>query len=390
MGKLNDSYYDAIVISDEIDTNHEGAVRIKILGITDNLKNEDQPFALPSVDYMMAVPTKGSYLKVSFDEGDINKPKYFAVSAQKSYLPQSYVEEYPNISVNNLGGDDYIQYHDRNNKNTLTVHPSNATLIWNNFGEIVLDSENAYNNTGTGANEEQGTKIHSVLTEASIDIFTCKPFGRGIAKRGSEYLSVAHISKATVDAINGTGAIENNTEDNQFEPSGVDTSIVNNLYDTSGNITGDVTFMRSPSIIEIDSNRQPKTILIGMSGNNDFVHIAKNIISKNTQLSVHYLVGKKEVPVESGSAGEDIDMSGGFAQFVELKNDATYGSNLKSKYNSTIKGNKNSISIMLIGNDYNLITQYQRNAINTIIEHVKYTYKLKTEDMIIQEPGYIG
>ena len=59
MTKLNDKYYDGIVVSDEVDPNHAGAVRTKIFGVTDELDDKDQPFAVPAVVNFSAVPTKG-------------------------------------------------------------------------------------------------------------------------------------------------------------------------------------------------------------------------------------------------------------------------------------------------------------------------------------------
>ena len=99
MGKLTDGYYDAIVISEDIDPKHAGAVRVKIYGVTDDLEKQHQPFAIPSAKSLMAVPTKGTLLRLEFDEGDVNKPKYFDFSAEKDYIPETYAADYPNIAV---------------------------------------------------------------------------------------------------------------------------------------------------------------------------------------------------------------------------------------------------------------------------------------------------
>ena len=70
MTKLNDKYYEGIVATDEVDPNHAGAVRIKISGVTDGLKKKELPWAIPSVVNLASVPTKGTLLEISFDEGD--------------------------------------------------------------------------------------------------------------------------------------------------------------------------------------------------------------------------------------------------------------------------------------------------------------------------------
>jgi len=392
MNRLMDFYYDGVVISNEIDPNHAGGVRVKILGVTDGLKDEDQPFAIPASTSSMAVPTKGSLLEIIFDEGDVNKPKYFGSSVEGRYLPREYVDGYPNIAMTNLGGDLFTMFHDRKNKNTLITHPSNSAMIWDDFGKITHDSVNGYDNAGLGANDNRGSRIHSVLTEATIDVATCTPFGRGSVSRGSEYMGITHISKGTVDAVNGTGGIDSNTDADPFEPSGVDTSQVNQLLDAEGNFAGEVTFIRSPSIIELNDERKPTTIIIGISGNEDFVLTSKTITDKNTQLSAHYVVGKSSRPPDTASQGSDGDNSGGFAQFVELKNDATFGNTIPSKRNILTKANKDAISIMLIGTDPSEFsrTAYQNNTINIIKEHVKQNFKITDQDFVIQDVGFLG
>lgn len=78
---LFQAYYDGVVISDDVDPNHAGAVRVKIVGVTDDFDDTDQPFVLPCANSFMAVPTKGSWLRVEFENGDINNGRYTHVSA---------------------------------------------------------------------------------------------------------------------------------------------------------------------------------------------------------------------------------------------------------------------------------------------------------------------
>ena len=383
MNILKDNYYDAVVISDEVDPNHAGAVRIRIFGITDELKKQEQPFAIPAVVNLSAVPTKGTLLQIVFDDGDINKPKYFNASAEKKYLPQSYVDNYPNVAVANLGGDLFMMFHHRTDKNSLVTHPSQSVILWDNFGTVTHDSEKGYDNAGRGANQQAGKKIHPVLTEATIDPFTCTPVGAGDANQGSEYFQVTHISKQTVDMINGQGNNNVINDKNEFEPSGIDTTVIKQLLNTNGNAVSEVTFMRTQSFIEINSDRKPTHFLIGTNGNEDFQKTAKRILNDNNLSSVHFLVGKNSIPPPAVSEGSEIDKFGGFAQFVELKNDAYGGNDMISTKNPLNRANKNAISIAVISNstDPNNWSQFQRNTINVIKTHVKQHFKLKDGDI---------
>lgn len=398
MNLLTDKYYEGVVVSDEVDPYHAGAVRVRIIGITDDLKPNQQPWAIPSIQNHSGVPTKGTVLEISFDEGDINKPKYFNFSTEKSYLPAAYVQNYPHVTVVNLGGDFFKMFHDRNSKNTLITHPSNSVIAWDNFGTVIHDSDNGYENSGQGAKEQTGQKIHPVLTEGTIDIFCCTPVGFGDAHQGSEYLKVTHISKSTVDLINGiAGSSEGDTDEDPLTPTGVDTSILNPLLDSNGNVSTEVTFIKTSSFIEAKAKRKPTHILIATSGTDDFIDISKNILDKNNQISSHYVIGKEATASASDSEGNpDINRSNGFIQFIDIKNDSYLGSKIPSPKEPnlfpSVKANKNAISIILIGTVAGEIlrTTYQQKTINIILEHVKKTYNLKSSDLIVTDIGMMS
>jgi len=219
MPKFTDRYYDGVVVSDDIDPNRAGAVRVRIIGITDELDPKDQPWAIPAISSFISVPTTGTFLEIVFDEGDIHKPKYFKSSAEKTYLPRGYVAGYPDVAVGNLGDDDFFMTHRRKNKDTIIEHPTRSNIYWDSFGRIVHDSELAYeenkDQAGTANEEIGGSRVLPVLTQGTVDIFTCRVFGAGeMAMQGSEYLFTAHISKDTVNKIYGlsTEAEQGNQE----------------------------------------------------------------------------------------------------------------------------------------------------------------------------------
>lgn len=378
--KLNDKYYDAIVVSDEIDPNHAGAVRAKILGVTDDLEPDFQPFVLPIVDRMQAVPTKGTYMIVIFEDGDINKGRYFHTSPEKNYLPDEYVSDYPNVAVCNLGGDFFHLVHNRRTKTTEITHPSNSKVSWVANGAIIHDSDKGYANSGYGAINTQGAKIHSVLTEATIDPFTCTPVGNNIANggayQGSEYLFVTHMAKATADSINGTGVDDFQTDADKSPAKEVGGAELETkaIYDVDGNAVDKVPFYPIESFIEVD-NKEARYILIVNSGNNDFIETSAKMVDPSNDLSVHYLIGRRgdTPPIDSSRDATEDEKSSGFIQFVDIKQDVHYASDRVMQNKIDSPANTGAVIVMLVGTGSGY-TDYQYDMINKIIQHVRYTF----------------
>jgi hypothetical protein len=352
--KLNNSLYDATVISAETDRTLSGAVRVSIIGVTDGIEDEVQPLALPALNNMMAVPTKGTHLKVYFEEGDVHQPVYLGVSPQTSFLPDEYRDNYPNVAVSNLGSDFFQKIHNRAEKSTRIEHDSNSIVTWDALGVITHDSEKGYENTGFGAKQNNGKPIQPVLTEGTIDIFTCTPFAGG-----SEYLKVTHISKASV-----LGTIErqqqlNATTTVSEEDTGFDAPVTKPL------LSGTVEFLQAKNSINI-SNRKVKIILIGNTGINDFSNSLNSIL--NSSVSAHYVIGK--------SSGELIQM-------IDLTKGGTFGS--KGIWNKETSINKITISVLLCGDGKSAFTPDQYNNLNSIVANARQQFGNEMEIVTIAE-----
>lgn len=389
MQRFNDTYYDAIVVNDDIDPTKSGAVRVKIIGITDELDIKDQPFAIPAVNLLTGVPTPGTYLEIRFDEGDIHKPKYFGASAEKTYLPNDYVNDgYPDIAVGNLGGDFFSMRHDRKKKDTLIQHPSDSDILWDSFGRISHDSEYAYeenaDQAGTANEEIGGSRVLPVLTQGTVDIFTCRVFGAGeMAMQGSEYLFTAHISKDTVNAIKGLTTDTTTETDINNEEVQVDVS------ETRKVLQQDVLWIKSPYNGKQRDVKNINTVVITYSGNNNFLDTTTIIglsgdVKGNGQ-SVHYIIGKSAYNAETngssvGTSDESIDnSSSGFLQAVDLDYEASwFGSDVKSKAEPKKSVHVNSVVILTVCKNLTELTTYQKDNINNIIEHVKNVIKKAT------------
>jgi len=380
MGKWTEKYYDAIVITDDVDPNHAGAVRVKILGVTDGLTDEQQPFALPSVNTIQAVPTKGTIMRVSFDDGDVNKPKYFQVSPEKQLLPIEYVSSYPNISVANLGGDFFNMTHDRAERNTIITHPSASRIQWDGKGRIAHDSDKGYANAGRKAYQDGGAKLHSVLTEATIDVFCCTPVGNNIddggAFQGSEYFFVTHISKSTVNAIKGVLDSDFNTQVENANDIGTESAATRELLNVDEIVVRNIEFVATESIV-VRADKEVRKIIIDYTGQNNFPAMGEQILDSNNKVSSHYLIGQQDgaSKIEGQNAPADTqsgaDLIKGFIQFAELNDDCYAGSNYPLIGQ---KDNEDTISIMLVS-DGLTFSDFQYASINQIIQNARVVFK---------------
>lgn len=397
MSKLLDKYYDAIVITDEVDPNKQGAVRVRIIGVTDGLADDEQPFAVPAVGTSSNIPYKGYHLKVEFDEGDPNRPKYTSMSAERNVYPQESVSGYPNVVVANLGGDFFNMVHDRKTKISAIQHPSNSKIIWNARGQVIHDSDKAYSNAGFGALNNAGVKIHSVLTEATIDIFCCTPVGNAVASggayQGSEYMFVSHIAKDTVDAIN---SMSNSDFDNTFDPveeTGENSEVLRDITDSSGNIIGSVDFIKTETFIQVGKEKVTAVIICN-SGNNDFISTVSSMLSGSNNGSVHYVIGtdagSPDLEARLDNGNKDTNITGGFVQLVELEDDATFASNAINPQ-SDESANKSSVIIMLIGDGTKTYSAYQYETINKVVNTVRFKFNEQAVEVLtVDELEFTG
>lgn len=369
---LDQRYYDAIVISDEIDPHHAGAVKVRIIGVTDDFDDKDQPTASPVVNSMMAVPTKGSYLRVEFEDGDINGGRYTHVSPDKNALPKEYVDQYPNVAVTNLGGDLFHMIHNRASRSTVITHPSLSQLTWDESGRITHDSDMGYGNAGFGAKNGSGSKIQPVLTGGTVDVFSCTAFG---STQGSEYLHVTHVSQNTVNTPPPT------------PPTTQDTSVLETGKTMPFN-GGEIEFLESPSRMK-SSSRSVDYLLIGITGDDNFVDSVSDYMNASNNLSVHYLVGKAQtgapevtsslaLPGGIRDADQELKTANGFVQFVDINDASMFAADYKYEGKSMSQG---CVSVMVVGTGELSIdpltptfTMYQYGMVSDILTHVRATF----------------
>lgn len=356
-GRLTFPYYYAQVVGSSVDPNRVGCVQARVSGVTDMWEDKFQPWFAPQLTTgMQQVPQKGHWLMVRFLDGDINQGMYYGVSQTKSFLPENFVGDYPDVAVLNMGESDYLYTHNRRTHISTIVNPgNNSGITWNDAGELTLESSNA--------SDEAGNSPVSVLTEATIDVFTCSPIGSpgtGI-RAGSEYLRVPHISKATIDALRGNGG-GMETVVKSVQDSEADGQETRQLEGTSGTYT--VPFMESPA----SKRRTRKTnrrIIIGTTGGSPLAAFLGTVTSDNSKTCAHYLVGLGDGEPDILSSLEDRARARnlGFIQCADIENDGTFGSDMRGKKNV------DAVSVIFYGDG--VLNAYQEGKLLDIVNHVK-------------------
>jgi hypothetical protein len=371
--KLPDVDYLGVVVQGSVDTMHRGAVKARILGVTEEFDDENQPYVYPAlVGGIQQVPQVGYYLRVRFEDGDINRGTYYGMSATPDVLPPEYADSYPDVAVGNLGEDGFFYTHNRQTHTTTIVNPgNNSGLIWDSAGFITYESSVAHAQAGQGAKEGAGSNTHHVLTEATIDIFTCMPVGgnrdnTGIGQ-GSEYLQISHISQSTVDAFNGQPPQDDTSKSPALSESLDDNLTYTDIVNKSGETVMKVPIERTDKMIQ-RSGKQVKRILVCHTEGECFPVMANKFTTTDT--NAHFLVGQREgTPEVLAENGDKAALkNSGFYQFIDLDNDAGAYSN------ATIDGEKanvDAVVIMLVGDSDSCPNSYQLGILDKLITHIR-------------------
>ena len=339
-------FYYGQVVGTMIDTNHTGAVQAVIKGVTDDWKVEEQPWVYPQLGLgLEAVPQEGYWLLIRFLNGDIMQGLYYGVSATPSFLPKEYTENYPFLAVANLGEHNFLYTHNRDTHVTKIDNPGNGSNItWGPNGAITIESDSY--------SSEEGAKSLPVLTEGTIDIFTCLPVGHGNAgvTQGSEYLAVSHISALTIETLRGGGVQQEPAPKKDEDHDGVN---LIDIVDASGNVIEQVPLEQCGSdALVVRNGKKPTHILICCTEGTPFSSKLADFTSTDAKLSPHYLVGlgpgdPDVIGTNDATAGEL--KNNGFAQLIEITNDASVGKDMKITQLRNKKANVDAIVVMFYG-----------------------------------------
>lgn len=367
-------FYDAIVVSNKVDPEMRGGVRARIIGYTDELDDDSQPFVYPELMCANAVPEKGYYLQVKFEDGNIYKGKYVAVSQTKDgFYSYEYMSStaYPNVAVYNLGGDGYMKYYDRVKEMTTIDCPNGGHVIWDGESKVLFSSDKAYRNAGDGATNGNGKPEHNVLTEASIDIFTCMPVGRGEINQGSEYLCIPQVSTKTVETYKNATAEASDGSVVAVELDGSDQFA--DILDANGATVDEVELSLTRNVLR-RTDKVIDKIIVGSSDGLSFPDVADKCMKSGSQYSAHYVIGRVYGAPEVKSDNPlGILKNSGFYQFVNLSDDAYFANS--SVDSNGEPANQNAVSIILIKNGLvstSEYTSYQINMVKELIEHIRY------------------
>ena len=107
MNRLNQTYYGSIIIND--DPERIGRCKVRVLGVFDELKDDDLPWAFPSYNTTfgggeskgfgsISVPKVGTIVRLNFENGDPYTPIYWSIpivnEAMKAELDASYLNSH--------------------------------------------------------------------------------------------------------------------------------------------------------------------------------------------------------------------------------------------------------------------------------------------------------
>lgn len=371
--ELPEKDYICQVVGGSNDVSHRGAVRVKVLGITDFFEDNEQPYVYPALTMgMQQVPPVGYYLNVRFMHGDINCGYYYGMSQTPDLLPAAFTEYYPDVAVANLGEDGFFYTHNRQTHITDIVNPgNNTTLTWDASGFVSYESSVAHAHAGMGAKNGSGENLQHVLTEGTIDIFTCMPVGHnrnnsGIGQ-GSEYLAVSHISQATIDAFHGQGQ-PTEVADRPAQPQTEADVPRMDIVDADGEVIETVPMERTDTMVKRNGKRI-KRILVCHSEGECFPIMAKKFLESTS--NAHYLVGKvagEPEVLSDFNANKSALANSGFYQFIDLEDDGGVYSGC------TINGSKanvDAVIIMLIGSVTDELTEYQADILDKLVVHIR-------------------
>ena len=383
--KLPEKDYMALVVGGSNDTMHRGAVRVKVLGITNDFADDEQPYVYPAITTgIQQVPQVGYYVRVRFLGGDINSGYYYGVSQTPNIAPAEFTENYPDVAVANLGEDGFFYTHNRHTHITEISNPgNNSQLTWDASGFVTYESNVACAQSGMGAKGNTGENVQHVLTEGTIDIFTCMPVGHnrkasGLGQ-GSEYLAVSHVSQATIDAFHGSAQPVQPAETPAAPQTEADIQTMD-IVNTDGEVVMGVPIDRTDKMVK-RNGKVAQRILVCHSEGECFPVMAKKFMESTS--NAHYLVGRYEgEPETMPSDGKAGLKNTGFYQFIDIEDDAGMfgGSTIGGE-----KANVDAVVIMLIGDAKQDFTSYQRGIVDKLVEHVRT--KFKNPDMPVVTPG---
>ena len=194
----HDILYDAVVVASNLDDpGKAGAVRARIIGLTDELEDNQQPWVQPAVNKVAKVPIVGTYLKVYFKNGqDHSFPVYLMQGiSDGNFLPEEYRSDYPNITETDMGM--FYFYNEATNEfreNDRTTAYERKVLP---NGETQITTSNGYSYDSNNDRQENAR----VVTEDMVNICTGRPI-----RQGTSLFKVPSFEEPEVQITGGTAA----------------------------------------------------------------------------------------------------------------------------------------------------------------------------------------
>jgi hypothetical protein len=182
----------------------------------------------------------------------------------------------------------------------------------------------------------------------------------------------------TIETLRGEGLQAERTPDPDEMGDGVNTA---DLYNADGDVVETVPIEScGPDGFIVRNGKTPTHILICCTEGAAYSGKLSDFMSDDAKSVPHYLVGlgggKPDV-IGTNDASPSELTNNGFAQFIELSNDATFGKDMKLDSMRNKKANVDAIVVMFYGDG--TLNQYQQDKLALIRTSASKTFNLDGE-----------
>jgi hypothetical protein len=167
-----------VVAAKNTPVNHPGAVRVKLIGYTDDLEDDMQPWVYPMRSVCEKSPEPGTYVEVVCTSADRSFLRYIPGTSLGGYLSPEFRDAHPNMVVTEIG---HVMLYDRAERAITETDPNTGyERKVDEFGRTTLSAPAGYS-----ISDRSSVPHAPVLTADSINLMCGKPMGQG-----SAYMSV--------------------------------------------------------------------------------------------------------------------------------------------------------------------------------------------------------
>lgn len=178
MQNLYEQFTGIVVQHKDQDPGSAGAVRVKLLGYTDDLDDADQPWAYPVNATIEKTPKPGTYVDVRCTNGDRAFLRYHQGTGLDAWHSEEFRDGFPNMTVVDNGI--YVLYDEKSHVTRERDMNTGYERRISQDGVTDITAPVGYSISG-----REQVPSSPVITAAAVNICTGKPIGQG-----SEFYSI--------------------------------------------------------------------------------------------------------------------------------------------------------------------------------------------------------